>query len=98
LKIEVRMDSAFFSDAIVSALDEMGIEFTLSVPFERFAELKKKNSKSRTRWRSMDETWSFLRWPGSRRVEEDVSVSFHPAAVSVIRKEPIQLDLFIPYE
>jgi len=33
LKIEVRMDSAFFSDEIVSALDGMGIEFTLSVPF-----------------------------------------------------------------
>ena len=33
--IEVRMDSAFFSDAIVSALNAQGIEFTLSVPFER---------------------------------------------------------------
>ena len=32
VKIEVRMDSAFFSDAIVSALDGMGIEFTLSAP------------------------------------------------------------------
>ena len=27
VKIEVRMDSAFFSDAIVSILDEMDVEF-----------------------------------------------------------------------
>jgi hypothetical protein len=34
------MDSAFFSDEIVMALQEQGVEFTLSVPFERFVELK----------------------------------------------------------
>jgi len=33
--IEVRMDSAFFSDEIVMAFDKAGIEFTVSVPFER---------------------------------------------------------------
>ena len=36
------MDSAFFSDEIVMALEEASIEFTVSVPFERFVELKKK--------------------------------------------------------
>jgi len=61
LKIEVRRDSALFSDAIVSLLDEMGIEFTLSVPFERFVELKR-GIQGRGRWRSMDETWSFFEW------------------------------------
>jgi hypothetical protein len=59
LKSEVRMDSAFFSDEIVTLLDKMGIEFTLSVPFERFVELKKR-VQERLRWRSMDETWSFF--------------------------------------
>jgi hypothetical protein len=34
--VEVRMDSAFFSDEIVSALDVAGVEFSISVPFERF--------------------------------------------------------------
>ncbi len=38
--IEVRMDSAFFSDAIIGLLNTQGVEFTISVPFERFAELK----------------------------------------------------------
>ena len=39
--IEVRMDGAFFSDKMVGLLDGTGIEFTLSVPFERFVALKK---------------------------------------------------------
>src|SRR5690606_11145387 len=34
--VEVRMDSAFFSDEIVTALNEQGVDFTVSVPFERF--------------------------------------------------------------
>jgi len=38
--IEVRMDSAFFSDEIVTALNQQSVEFTISVPFERFVELK----------------------------------------------------------
>ena len=47
--IEVRMDSAFFSDEIVHALDAAGVEFTISVPFERFPVLKEK-IESRRRW------------------------------------------------
>ena len=31
--IEIRMDSAFFSDKIIAALDKTGVEFTVSVPF-----------------------------------------------------------------
>jgi hypothetical protein len=47
--VEARMDSAFFSDAIVSALQDAGIEFTISVPFERFTELKRM-IEQRRRW------------------------------------------------
>src|SRR6266849_3497049 len=32
--IEIRMDSAFFSDEMVRALEALGVEFTISVPFE----------------------------------------------------------------
>jgi hypothetical protein len=39
-KLEVCMDSSFFSDVIVSRLDALGVEFTISVPFEHLAELK----------------------------------------------------------
>ena len=98
VKIEVRMDSAFFSDAIVSVLDALGIEFTLSVPFERFVELKKR-IQERGRWRSMDATWSFFEcaWK-PKKWEKTYRFLFIRQRCAAIRKEPIQLDLFIPYE
>ncbi|MGI0023593.1 MAG: hypothetical protein ACREA4_00435 [Nitrososphaera sp.] len=40
--IEVRMDSAFFSGEIIASLDAQGVDYTVSVPFERFAELKER--------------------------------------------------------
>jgi hypothetical protein len=98
VRIEVRMDSAFFSDKIVSVLDEMGIEFTLSVPFERFVELKKR-VQERGRWQSMDETWSFFEcaWK-PKKWEKTYRFLFIRQRCATIRKEPIQLDLFVPYE
>ncbi len=97
LKIEVRMDSAFFSDEIVSALDSEGIEVTLSVPFERFAELKKR-IQDRARWRSMNETRSFFEvaWK-PEKWQKVYRFLFIRQRCPVIRKEPMQLDLFIPY-
>jgi len=98
LKIEVRMDSAFFSDEIVSVLDAMGVEFTLSVPFERFVELKRR-IQERERWRSMDATWSFFEcaWK-PKKWEKTYRFLFIRQRCATIRKEPIQLDLFVPYE
>jgi hypothetical protein len=51
--IEARMDSAFFSDDIVGMLDTAGVEFTISVPFERFAALKTL-IEQRKRWRRLN--------------------------------------------
>ncbi|MBU0618160.1 MAG: IS1380 family transposase, partial [Planctomycetes bacterium] len=51
--IEVRADSAFFSDELVTLLRDHRVEFTLSVPFERFVELKGM-IEARRRWRSFD--------------------------------------------
>ena len=48
--IEVRMDSAFFSDEIIGSLDAQGVEYTVSVPFERFTELKKQIERRRWWW------------------------------------------------
>ena len=50
--VEARMDSAFFSDDIVRMLDTEGVQFTISVPFERFAALKAL-IESRKRWRKV---------------------------------------------
>ncbi len=98
VKMEVRMDSAFFSDAIVSVLDEMGVEFTLSVPFERFVELKRQ-IQERSRWRTLDATWSFLEcaWK-PKKWKKAYRFLFIRQRCATIRKEPIQLDLFVPYE
>lgn len=98
LKIEVRMDSAFFSDATVSMLEEMSIEFTLSVPFERFVELKKR-IQERARWRRLDETWSFFEWAWKPKKWKKVyRFLLIRQRCAILRKEPLQLDLFIPYE
>ena len=61
--LEVRMDSAFFSDAIIGMLDAEGVEFSISVPFERFVELKGL-VEARKRWRHLGHQCGFFeaRW------------------------------------
>jgi hypothetical protein len=94
--LEVRMDSAFFSDGMVGLLDEMGIEFTLSVPFERFAELKGL-IEQRQRWRRQDETWSYFdcAWK-PKKWNVRYRFLFLRQRCKELNREPIQLDLFIP--
>jgi hypothetical protein len=38
--LESRKDSAFFSDKMVDFLDSQCVQFTISVPFERFPQVK----------------------------------------------------------
>jgi hypothetical protein len=94
--IEVRMDGAFFSDALISMLNESGVEFTVSVPFERLLDLKQRVEKRWRWWRINEETSYFeLRWkPKSwkKRARFLAIRTLQP----VQRKEPLQLDLFIP--
>ena len=56
---ESRMDSAFFSQTVLSALSPLHVKFTASVPFERFAELKSM-IEDRIRWRTIDRQWSYF--------------------------------------
>ena len=97
-RIEVRMDGAFFSDSIVSALDLASIEYTISVPFERFAKLKAM-IENRRRWYVLDQqqdyfesSWKPKTWDKRHRFV------FVRQRAKVQYKEPVQLDLFIPYE
>lgn len=96
--LEVRMDSAFFSDEIVSALSEQGIEFSISVPFERFTELKVM-IENRQRWNPIAEDrqyfeiqWKPKSWPQRFRflLVRTLSKQQH--------KGEVQLDLFEPYQ
>jgi hypothetical protein len=95
--VEVRMDSAFFSDAILSHLDRLGVEFTVSVPFERLAELKSL-VECRRHWRPLDGEhgyfelrWKPKSWPSRHRF---IVVR---SRVAIRDKAPVQLDLFIPF-
>jgi hypothetical protein len=96
--IEVRMDSAFFSDAIVSRLEREGVEFTISVPFERFAKLKR-IVEGRKRWRHLDQRSRYfeMRWkPDSWRNRQ--RFVFIRSRNRKQHKAPLQLDMFVPYE
>jgi len=97
-KIEARMDSAFFSDEIVSMLDTEGVQFTISVPFERFAALKAL-IENRRRWCHLNGQWSFFEtnWkPASWN--ERYRFVFLRSQNRKQYKGAVQLDLFIPYE
>jgi hypothetical protein len=99
VRIEVRMDSAFFSDDMVTALEALGVEYTISVPFERFVELKRL-IVDRKRWTTVpgrnecasyfEQKWKPKCWPRKARF------LFVRQAERKQNKEPIQLDLFIP--
>lgn len=56
---ESRIDSAFFNEKILSVLDHHYVNFSASVPFERFPQLKNE-IESRKRWRRIDKDWSYF--------------------------------------
>jgi hypothetical protein len=96
--IEIRMDSAFFSDEIVMTLDEAGIEFTISVPFERFVELKGKIEK-RKHWQQLSSEVSYFEEQWKPHVwKRRFRFLFIRTRAKRQQKGPIQLDLFLPHE
>ena len=100
--IEVRADSAFFSDELVTLLQEQRVEFTLSVPFERFVKLKgmiENRQRNRQRWRRVGpERWFFERSWKPKKWSRSYRFVFIRKRVACQRKGPVQLDLFVPYE
>ncbi len=96
--IEVRMDSAFFSDEIVQALDDRKIEFSISVPFARYTDLKRL-IEQRKRWRKIDNTESYFQnnWK-PKCWNNNFRFVFVRNLVKVQQKSPVQLDLFTPYD
>ena len=96
--IEARLDSAFFSDAIVGVLHRLGVEFTVSVPFERFVGLKQR-IENRHRWHRInaevscfEDRWKPTSWP--RRYRFVFLRTRHRRR----SKQPVQLDLFEPID
>ena len=99
--IETRMDSAFFSDEMVSTLEALNAQYTISVPFERFAQLKQKIGKRRYWWPTLgtggrsthfEEYWKPESW------ERLARFLFVRQKAKRQTKGPLQLDLFEPVE
>jgi hypothetical protein len=92
------MDSAFFSDEVVMALSEKRIEFTASVPFERFSELKGM-IEGRQRWWSLEQdTWYFESSWKPQCWDRCFRFLLIRTRAAKQNKQPIQLDLFVPHE
>lgn len=96
--IEVRMDAAFFSDEIIEALVDRDVEFTISVPFERFTELKGL-IEQRRRWRRLNRESSYFESQWKPQCwDHRFRFLFVRTRTRQQQKGPVQLDLFIPYE
>lgn len=97
-KCEARIDSAFFNETITDRLHEAGVEFTLSVPFERFTQLKAMIER-RKRWRRLNHELSFFesRWK-PKSWASAYRFIFIRKQVRRQDKAPVQLDLFRPAE
>ncbi|MDB4491851.1 transposase, partial [bacterium] len=96
--IEVRADSAFYSEELLFNLERLQAQCTVSVSFESYANLKKV-VESRKRWRRVDKefsgfdrNWKADSWPKERRF------IFVKKKVKKQQKGPIQLDLFVRHE
>jgi Transposase DDE domain group 1 len=96
--IELRADSAFFSEEIIEALNKSGVEFTASVPFARFTELKSL-IENRQRWEKLNNEISYFEtdwkpacWNNCYRF------LFIRTKTKIQQKGIVQFDLFEPYE
>jgi hypothetical protein len=98
IKTEARIDSAFFNEIIAEGLHTEDVEFTISVPFERFVELKGM-IEGRKRWHRLNEELSFFetRWKPKSWTTPHRFI-FIRKQVRCQHKAPVQLDLFKPTE
>ena len=96
--LEARMDGAFFNQDIISLMAAQKVRFTASVPFARFAELKKliENCDS---WTDIDDQWSFFetQWK-PKSWDTEFRFVFTRKKYKTAIKGPLQLDLFEPVD
>jgi hypothetical protein len=95
-RLESRSDSAFFNQDMLDMMQEEGVEFSNSVPFQRFPELKGEVLRV-TAWERLNDTWSYApsewrpkSWSAGYRL-----LLLRKRRVKQ-RKGPLQLDLFEP--
>lgn len=96
IQLESRIDSAFFNDDVFPTLEEYQVEFSCSVPFERFTELKT-FIDNRKRWHTIDATWSYFETTWKPKCWTDTYRFLFVRQLKAVReKGPLQLDLFEP--
>lgn len=96
--IETRVDSAFFNESILEKLDQQGVCFSASVPFERFPQLKQL-IETCTSWKHINNKWSYaeIRWkPKCWSNHESFRIIALRQRTCRQQKGPLQLDLFVP--
>ena len=97
VKLESRLDSAFFSETIIDRLHGDQVEFTASVPFARYVELKNK-IEARKKWRRLNNEVSFFEMHWKPKCWGSRYRFLVIRKLSKCHKQGIvQLDLFEPY-
>jgi hypothetical protein len=97
-RIETRFDSAFFQEPLLDSLAKNGIEFTGSVPFNRFPILKQIVEQTRE-WTTINATWSWAPCPWKpKKWSDGHRMVLYRKRRAKQRKGPMQLDLFEPRE
>ena len=93
---ESRVDSAFFNQDIFSNFDQNQINFTASVPFERFLPLKDM-IEHRKRWHRIDKQWSYFEteWK-PKSWDSAFRFIYTRKKTKKQHKGPMQLHLFEP--
>jgi len=96
--LEARLDSAFFNENLIQLFEEMGVEYSISVPFERFTELKAFIEKRR-RWKLVGKgQYGFeLKWKPKKWTYRSRFLVVRNTVASR-QSGPLQLDLFRPLE
>jgi Transposase DDE domain group 1 len=96
--LESRKDAAFFSEKMVDFLDSQRVQFSISVPFECFAE-PKRLIESRRVWKRLDPQWDFFESDWAPKCwHRRYRFLFLRHRVKKQSKEPLQLELFAPHE
>jgi len=97
-QLETRVDSAFFNERVLATLHERGVEFSCSVPFERFPALKAL-VKEQQQWCALDERYSYaeVSWK-PRRWDMKYRILLVRQRKKPRSPRPIQLDLFVPFD
>ena len=98
-RLESRLDSAFFSESLLATLEALAVEFSISVPFERFPGLRARIMRRTSGWVRIDDDRSFIEldWQPKSWVESDDRRVIAIRTRRPVRlKGPLQLDLFEP--